>query len=143
MAKRLFLCGHQTFFRRSVVAAITLLASSLLICGVVINKAFYAGAAVLFALLLFYICLHKTVWKKVKAKKIEVFTLNGLDYFSQVPSGRKSDYPMGPYLIMTLPTPDTPKHHFKRKAKNEPPLASVETLTPSLASSTYSIDSVV
>ncbi|KFM73777.1 hypothetical protein X975_14607, partial [Stegodyphus mimosarum] len=77
----------------------------------------------------------------------------------------KSDYPMGPNLVMTLPkpsngrdrsptldsedysVPNTPiyaKKKIAKRAKNVPPLASAETLTPSLMSSCYgSIDSVV
>lgn len=35
--------------------------------------------------------------------KTEISTVSGMDYYSQVPSGHKSDFPMGPYLVMTLP----------------------------------------
>ncbi|KAF8766899.1 hypothetical protein HNY73_019919 [Argiope bruennichi] len=96
--------------------------------------------------------------------KMEISTVNGFNYYSQVPNGVKSDFPMGPYLVMTLPkthnhrdrtgtidsedcsAPNTPRYMKRkslRRAKNLPPLASAETLTPSLISSYGSIDSVV
>ncbi|XP_067121982.1 uncharacterized protein [Centruroides vittatus] len=70
----------------------------------------------------------------------------------------KSDYPMGPLVVLTLPTTASPEPSdaastgprdgtastpdlLGRSHKNKPPLASAETLTPSLLSSRGSVDS--
>lgn len=94
----------------------------------------------------------------------QIATIYPPEYYTQTPPGMKSDYPMGPLLIMTLPksresrsrrasgacnesTSSTPNNSNYRKMgpyrKNLPPLASEETLSPSLWSSSTGIDSVI
>lgn len=136
---------------------------------------FFVSAAVLLSaaamLTLFYLWLNRKrtllrmQYPSKTPGKPEISTVCGSNYYSQTPLGHKSDYPMGPYLVLTLPrtnnyrgrsgtmesesssTTNTPRHSRQkslRRSKNLPPLASAETLTPSLLSSCYgSIDSVV
>ncbi|XP_054713187.1 uncharacterized protein LOC129222678 [Uloborus diversus] len=179
-----YFCCHGLFYgsvvRTALLSTILILCSlfvTLVLIGALYAHAtslfFYVIAAVLLSaatmMILFYIWLDRTssllridYSSKMPVSKTEISTLS--DYYNQVPLGLKSDYPMGPYLIMTLPKstngrmrsgtlesdysmPNTPLHIKKkaaRRAKNLPPLASAETLTPSLMSSCYgSIDSVV
>ncbi|KAG8199806.1 hypothetical protein JTE90_000898 [Oedothorax gibbosus] len=175
----------SSLMRRALLTTIAVLCAvfaALVICGALYGASrgasaiFYGGASVLMSaaavLVLFYVWLSRRCpfWdyppKMPPGAKMEIATLNGLnDYYSQVPTGRKSDFPMGPNLVMTLPknttggstrrgtldsdcsAPNTPRYTKRkslRRAKNLPPLASMETLTPSLVSSCYgSIDSVV
>ncbi|GBM32562.1 hypothetical protein AVEN_187115-1 [Araneus ventricosus] len=173
----------SALIRRVLLITIVILCSifvALILCGALYatrnSVFFYVAASVLFSaatmLILFYIWLSRRCpfWKmdypaKAPSGKMEISTVNGFNYYSQVPNGVKSDFPMGPYLVMTLPkthnhrdrsgtidsedcsAPNTPRYMKRkslRRAKNLPPLASAETLTPSLISSSYgSIDSVV
>ncbi|XP_022253838.1 uncharacterized protein LOC111088330 [Limulus polyphemus] len=99
-------------------------------------------------------------WRKVetnnKSRKDHntISTIGNPDFYTPAPLQLKSDYPMGPLLIMTLPrnkptslsqslddsivesTPDISgeKSPINPRKKNLPPLASTETLSPSVVS---------
>lgn len=108
-------------------------------------------------------------WQKVgmaeKSSKGQnkISTIGNPELYTPAPLQLKSDYPMGPLLIMTLPrtksyspahrvndieeesSPDISEKTYplKLRNKNLPPLASVETLSPSVTSSVVSLDTAI
>ncbi|XP_013772831.1 uncharacterized protein LOC106457929 [Limulus polyphemus] len=121
-------------------------------------------AVPMFALYVWYLR-----WRKVgiveKGRKVQntISTIGNPELYTPAPLQLKSDYPMGPLLIMTLPrtkcsSPSRPVNDAEEESspnisgkmyplnlrnKNLPPLASVETLSPSLTSSVVSLDTAI
>ncbi|XP_022256608.1 uncharacterized protein LOC111089095 [Limulus polyphemus] len=146
----------------------------LLVLGVVFwqtGLALFLGG--LFCLTLAVLTLSVYVWylrwrstgvvDKSRKDQNTISTIGNPELYTPAPLQLKSDYPMGPLLIMTLPrtkclpsshplgdaavesTPDIDRKIYPLKPcnKNLPPLASAETLSPSLTSSVVSIDTAI
>lgn len=181
-------CCNWTFqtifsplFRTAFVSAIAvsfLVSLILALCGATnagrSAKSLYIASLFFLLVALVLLNVFYWLWKRrdhvtdtgTNNRSLSVATVGSSEYYNQVPPGKKTDFPMGPHLVLTLPrtlrdknnqamcpndhanksvpsTPGSGRLKNPRRNKNVPPLASEETLSPSLQSSYLSIDSVV
>lgn len=164
---------RATLFRAWLISIILLFLVGviLLVCGAIFgaNKSLLITGVICVTIavpmLLFYIGVNRCRKQRNQCKgqiNGQVSTIYPPEYYTQTPPGLKTDYPMGPFLIMTLPrsredrrgscpyeesansTPSISCHRkLNMNRKNVPPLASAETLTPSLLSASTGFDSVI